>query len=86
MYDSQDVYDSYASLNGTEAADAVDDLCYAAVAKYMNLNDYGIDVEADRIALGTLDVFRLTFDGEFAELGFLFDANSIGSSEEENKD
>jgi hypothetical protein len=70
MYDSQSVFDAYATVNGLSAANEIDDLIYGAVAKYMNLNDYSVGAESDRIAVGTTDVLRLTADGEFKEYGF----------------
>lgn len=63
---------AYADLNGEEAANEIDLRLYEAAARYMDVNDYGIDVEAERIALGALDVLRLVDSGEFVQFGIGF--------------
>jgi hypothetical protein len=68
MYTAQDVYNAVAGMHGMAVANELSHEVLEATARYMNINDYGIDVEADRIAIATADVLRLAYEGEYQGL------------------
>jgi hypothetical protein len=65
----EQVKEWYAEINGDDAANDVARHVYEAVEHYLELNMYELeDVKVKGIALTTLDVLRLAYDGEFKDL------------------